>query len=46
MTESTRKQITGGLFNKLAEQYCVKLEQLKYGRATIGVYRRSIMRPA
>jgi integrase/recombinase XerD len=44
MTESTRKQITGGLFDKLAEQYCVELEQLKYGRATIGIHRRSITR--
>jgi hypothetical protein len=44
MTGSTRKQITGGLFDKLAEQYCIELEQLKYGHATISVYRRSITR--
>jgi hypothetical protein len=36
MTESTTKSQA----DKLVEQYCVELGQLKYGRATIGAGRR------
>ena len=44
MTNSTTARITGGLLYEIVGQYCVELEQLNYGRATISVYRRSITR--
>ena len=44
MTDSTTEQVAGVLLDEFVRQYCTKLEQLNYGRATISVYRRSITR--
>ena len=44
MTDLTTTQMAGGLLDEFVRQYCAELEQLNYDRATISLYRRSIMR--
>ena len=44
MTDSTTAQMAGGLLDEFVRRYCAELQQLNYGRATIGIYRRSITR--
>ena len=40
----TTVQMAGGLIDECVRQYCAELEQLNYDRATISLYRQSIMR--